>query len=66
MSLSGKELEPGYIPNINDVITVREGLNVTLFCVMEGAPPPVVTTFKSRSAVPSEQYRHISDSDLGT
>lgn len=66
MSISGKELISGIPPVKPDVIYVREGMNVTLFCVMEGAPPPYVTTFKLRAVYGSDHYRHTADKELGS
>lgn len=43
------------------LIVVREGDNVTLFCIMEGAPPPEVQTYPHNT----QNGRYIMDQDFG-
>lgn len=42
-------------------IVVREGDNVTLFCIMEGAPPPEVHTHPHNA----QNNRYVMDQDFG-
>lgn len=44
------------------LIVVREGDNVTLFCIMEGAPPPEVRTYPHNT----QNSRYIMDKAFGT
>uniref|UniRef100_A0A0R3WSB9 Ig-like domain-containing protein n=1 Tax=Hydatigena taeniaeformis TaxID=6205 RepID=A0A0R3WSB9_HYDTA len=43
------------------LIVVREGDNVTLFCIMEGAPPPVVRTYPHNT----QNTRYNMDPNFG-